>query len=410
MKTSKLLYLLVVVLILGFTACSSDDESNTISVNELPDVARSFINTHLPDYQTVKVEDMKPQGLDPDKYKVTFSNDLTIVFNTEGYWRGIKSENKLPASLIEILDQEEIAALKAKYANLEIKGIYNNISFRRKVVLADNTPLFLYSDSNTIIVASDLTENLESVPQKIKDFIERYYSNMYAEYIIHATERNGEVYKVSLLQKASTRTSIAPQFSAKIEFDKNADWNVISNEHFIISEDIWATFPQHIIEKWAKDYPNTSITEVRRDMETYQFKIDNSHYVIVDAEPAQTFRADAIQEFIYTHFASNSPSLSMSFSRNQYSSPRTYKCKIDVSGYYIEMDAFIDGSWQTLQVENKPMPLSVFDTLPIGIKTVLTNKQIIEQTKKITKETNGEYSVEVANAIFKFSSNGDLLS
>lgn len=56
------------------------------------------------------------------------------------------------------------------------------------------------------------------------------------------------------------------------------------------------------------------------------------------------------------------------------------------------------------------MPLSIFDTLPTGIKTVLTNKQIIEQTKKITKEANGGYSVEAANAVFKFSSNGDLVS
>ncbi|PXV69051.1 putative PepSY-like beta-lactamase-inhibitor [Dysgonomonas alginatilytica] len=413
MKTPKLLYLILAVLISGFTACSSDDEGNTISINELPDETRSFINTYLPDHQTVKIEDLKPQGTDLDKYKVTFSNDFTIIFNTEGYWICAESESKLPESLIEALDYIELKALKAKYANLEIKGIYNNTPFRRKIVLADNTPLFLYYDSNAIAVASDLTEDLESVPQKIKDFIARYYSDMYAEYIIHATESNSnEVYKVSLQKKVSTKMSVAPKLSAQIEFDKNGDWNLISNVNFNISEDIWATFPQHIIDKWAKDYPNTPIIEVRRDIMAYHLRINSSYMVIIDAESdTQPFRADVVQEFIYTHFVPNTTSfLNMSITKNQYSNPRTRKCKIDVAGYNIEIDAYIDGSWQTLQVEKKPMPLSIFDTLPIGIKTVLTEKQITQQTKKITKETDGGYSVEAANTVYKFDSNGNLLS
>ncbi|PXV69053.1 putative PepSY-like beta-lactamase-inhibitor [Dysgonomonas alginatilytica] len=428
MKASKLLFCLFLILITGFTSCSSDEEnhivetelpnnqlSDVISKDELPGLTKSFINKYLPDHQIIKIEDLKPEVTDLNKYKITFSDDLTIIFNNVGYWWRAESKTKLPASLIEAFDKEEIEALKTKYPNPELKAIYNDTEFRRKVTLADNTSLALYTDFTEanavkVIVATDLTEKQETVPQKIKNFIETYYSEMNIEYIIYATESNGrEIYKISLQQKTNIRTDVITKLSAKISFDKNGDWYSITNQNYPISGNLYSTFPQNIKDVMAKQYPNTPVFEAIKYDAYYQLRISNTLSVLVDTESTgYLFRMDVVQEFIKKHFDSDTfPEIKFSTSHQN---PVIYNGEINIAGYYIEMEANIEGIWQMLKVENKPMPLSIFDTLPEGIKTTLESKKLLEKVKKITKETNRGYSVEADNSVFKFDRNGSLLS
>lgn len=434
MRTLRTTHYLLLVLFFFGLSCSDDD--NNLEEKNLPVMTQSFIERYLPNHEIITIKDMKPQGEELDKYLVTFSDGLTIVFNELGYWWRVESKSQVPESLLEALDSEELDALKAKYPNLKIKNIYNNfdvansiyqdVPFHRRLVLTDDTEIFLYSylGINKMIVGVNLKSNADKIPSKIKNFLNEYYENPEIDLLLHAIEDEGqEVYKVYFSpseNELQTKESLKPQLP-KIRglavFDKDNEWQRIyhSDEMYPIPEKLMGTLSTYAKDYLKKEYPDAVIYEAIKLEGYYQFRIESSKYIIVDYEKAPTFRLDVIQEFIWEHFYPKQTNLKISVRKSISGQTKRYYVTVekndnDNQNNIIKIESFADGLWQTLETPDSFIPESVIDTLPKGIKDRINEKGELKGVFKIIRNEDGGFYILTKNGWFYFDKDGKLIS
>jgi len=91
-------------------ACSDDDTNGTetvIQATELPQAARTFVETHFPGITYTRVEKQSRADRDGSIYDVHLSNGFEIDFTAEGTWTDIDGNNQavpagiLPASIAQ---------------------------------------------------------------------------------------------------------------------------------------------------------------------------------------------------------------------------------------------------------------------------------------------------------------------
>ncbi len=106
-KTKAILGLLLLTLFFGFTAtsCGDDDDNNKIDYiefNQLPEPARSFINTYFADAEIARViyDATEAQA----EYEVDFRNGAEVDFTVDGIWKDVKAAvgSAVPAGIIPI--------------------------------------------------------------------------------------------------------------------------------------------------------------------------------------------------------------------------------------------------------------------------------------------------------------------
>ena len=76
--------LLLIFFVLFFMACSDSDDR--IEQKELPNLAQAYLKTYLPKSQIFQVENVKSTKDGQEKYKVTLSKQITVLFNESGNW------------------------------------------------------------------------------------------------------------------------------------------------------------------------------------------------------------------------------------------------------------------------------------------------------------------------------------
>ena len=104
-------------------ACSDSDDR--IEQKELPNLAQAYLKTYLPKSQILQVENVKSTKDGQEKYKVTLSKQITVLFNESGNWLQVEGESTLPQSILNSLDEEELIALKANNPALGFIKISN---------------------------------------------------------------------------------------------------------------------------------------------------------------------------------------------------------------------------------------------------------------------------------------------
>jgi len=85
-----------------FISCDKDfDDEQFISPNDLPEVTKTFINTHFADIVILRVEKENHADEDGSIYKVVLTNGLEIDFDRNGNWTDIDGGvHALPKSVI----------------------------------------------------------------------------------------------------------------------------------------------------------------------------------------------------------------------------------------------------------------------------------------------------------------------
>ncbi|MDR2953581.1 MAG: PepSY-like domain-containing protein [Prevotella sp.] len=420
-----------VLSILLLLSCNNNDD-NYLDKEDLPLLTKSFIDRYLPNHKILKIEDLNPQGKELDKYKVTFSDDLTIVFNELGYWWRTESCTKLPESLFEAIPADEFNALKEKYPDLEIKAIYNDVSFTTeelykdvpflcRLKLTDDTDVFLYPvGGNKVTVGINLNEQEDKIPLNVKEFVNQYYKGKKIDLLLHAEEHSGqEVYKIYLSEPENTlnKESAKPEkFKGLVVLDKNGEWLRLSHpdREYPIPEELYETLTAYAKAYIAEHYSDNTVYEIIRQEGWYDIRIDKWKYLSVSYEKAPMFRLDVIQKFVWKHF--NSEYLNQRFTIESHIQDKVKRYYTTIEIYdpaqqtiCIGMESFIDGEWLVLETRNTSIPESVFDTLPAGIKTWLKDNSVLAIVNKITKTDDGNYIIIGFrnNTAIKFDKNGN---
>lgn len=424
----------LLILLFSFGLSCADDKDAFLKEKDLPDMARSFVEHYLPNHEIILIEDMKPQGEELDKYLVTFSDGLTIVFNKFGYWWRVESESQVPESLLAAIDSQELDALKAKYPRLKIKRIYNDfnvenniyqdVPFYRRLVLTDDTEVFLYSHLgiNNMIVGVNLKSNTDKIPSKIEYFLNEYYKNARIDLLLYAIENDGqEVYKVYFTPSESnsdTKTPSTPQLAKNkglVVFDKEGEWQSIyhSAKKFPIAEKLLETLSNYAKDYLKSQYPDVVIYEIAKIEEHYQFRIEETKYILVDYEETPTFRLDIIQEFVRKHFNSEQFNQKISVRVNTHDRPKRYYVTIEIGNqqnHIIKIETFADGLWQTIETPNYFIPESVLKTLPGGIMDWINEKGVLNTVFKIIKNEDGGFSILTKQIMVSFDKDGKIIT
>ncbi len=129
--------LLVMLLGVGLWSCSDDDK---ISYGELPQAARTFLNTYYPGVETKKVTKDIDKDTGVIEYEVRLKNDHDITFNIKGEWTDVDAPDRqaipagiAPAAIENYLDANfngvGINEISVEYYGYEVK-LLNNLELK----------------------------------------------------------------------------------------------------------------------------------------------------------------------------------------------------------------------------------------------------------------------------------------
>lgn len=131
----KLLFTLsLLIASFAFISCDDDDDK-TISKDDLPASAQTFVQTHFSSQEIRRVEK------DNDSYDVYLANGFEIDFTLAGEWDDIDGKGKeLPASIIALLPASIPTYITENYPNQLIVEI-NKENFGYEIDLDNNIEL-----------------------------------------------------------------------------------------------------------------------------------------------------------------------------------------------------------------------------------------------------------------------------
>lgn len=113
---------LTCLLAVSTTALAGNDKP--ITVEQLPQAARTMINTHFKDKEIILTK--QETGLASKNYDVVFSDGTKIEFNSKGQWTEVECKRSaVPARLVP---QAITASIRNNYPSAKIVGIEKNRS------------------------------------------------------------------------------------------------------------------------------------------------------------------------------------------------------------------------------------------------------------------------------------------
>lgn len=115
----KVLFTLALFIVsFAFIACSDDDDDKKISEEDLPQVSRTFLQTHF------KGEEVRLVEEDNDSYDVYLINGFKIEFNRNGEWDDIDGGTKaIPETILALLPDGIVAYVSENYADKHITEV-----------------------------------------------------------------------------------------------------------------------------------------------------------------------------------------------------------------------------------------------------------------------------------------------
>ena len=122
---------------MAIVSCSDDIKNEvdiTITINDLPSAARSFLNRYFPNYEIVKIT--KEVESDITVYEVDLQDGYEVFFNSDGDWTQVVAPygKTIPTGFIP---EQVLATLTQRFQGYGINEI-NRTGHGYKVELSDN--------------------------------------------------------------------------------------------------------------------------------------------------------------------------------------------------------------------------------------------------------------------------------
>ncbi len=151
MKNNFLKFLTIIPLSFLFTACNNDDDQNNqevvINYSELSESCKNVIETHFPDVTVTRVEKKNVPDTDGTVYEVKLSNGMEIDFTAECDWTDIDGNNQqIPYALVP---ETILTYVQTNYPSTFIEGI-DKEPFGYEVELSNNLDLIFNSNGEFV--------------------------------------------------------------------------------------------------------------------------------------------------------------------------------------------------------------------------------------------------------------------
>lgn len=141
----KMFLIALAAMSLMSAACNDDDNNGTdaiIEAGELPQAARTFVETHFPGVTYTRVEKQSRPDSDGSIYDVHLSNGFEIDFTAEGAWTDIDGNHQaVPAAIIPAGISQYVAANYASQTvtTIEIENHGYDVELSNDIDLVFNT-------------------------------------------------------------------------------------------------------------------------------------------------------------------------------------------------------------------------------------------------------------------------------
>jgi len=418
MKQKRQFYLLAILSVAFFAACSDDDDEK--QKDKLPETARTFIESRLDGYSILNVEEVDDNGNESnEKYVVTLSNDIIVSFSSFGYWRRIESSSELPELLQQEISYDGAKKVKDKYPSKTINKMYF-LPYFYKVVLNDDTSLILYNDSGTEIkVGVDKYGEL-GMNKKIYDFIVLYYARP------GTPNRTYEFFQEEESDGSGFRLYVSDGQLAY--FDKDGEWYYASGGSSRIYEKMYQSIlPQELRDIIENEYKGTSASVHRIIYHQTYYRVllrigtasTAPFFILYDIASKSEVEppTQAVLDFLNTYVGEPNKDMVLSSTIN----PDPKKIIYTFNGLIgtakvMTMYMDIDGHVYGITLNGSEIPRKILDYLPVKVKEyVIKNKSSDEIIVSVANGINGEYSIlfrknGASSSVVLFDKDGNVLN
>lgn len=401
MKTKCLISILLVLFLISFTACNDDNKRHDMY---LPQTAHAFIESRLPGYDILDVEEVDDLGNESnEKYIVTLSKDITITFSSLGYWRRIESTSELPEKVQDELSYDGAKKVKAKYPSKTIKKMYF-LPYFYKVVLNDDTSLIVYTDNGSDMkVGMDIYSSL-MMYKDIYEFVKLFYSQP------GMPGRKYEFFQEDEIDGSNYRFYVNDGASAY--FDKDGNWYYVDGGGNSIYKKMYQyILPQELRDIIENKYKHTdsSVLRIVHHDTYYQVVLkmattgSSTFSILYDTTTQSEVEppVDTVLDFLKTYVGEPDPDMTLTSVLIPNGIKKViYEFTGSVNNTKIMVLSFgIDGRMHSIALSGKEIPRKILDYLPEKVKEYI--EENIPSTDIIVSVVNGmnnEYYIQFKNS------------
>lgn len=149
MKKTLTILSLILVCLAGATlwSCSDDDKESAMTAGQLPENAKTFLNTYYSGVEVAYVNYDKDNGV--STYDVSLANGHKVEFSSTGEWISVEATHgqTVPASLVPAAIAEYVAA---NYSDLGVNEI-SRVASGYDVELTDETTTLLFNADGSFL-------------------------------------------------------------------------------------------------------------------------------------------------------------------------------------------------------------------------------------------------------------------
>jgi hypothetical protein len=398
MKTKCLAGILLLLFITGLTGCSDDDNQN--NKDRLPETARAFIDSRLPGYSILNIEEVDDNGNESnEKYVVTLSNDITATFSSLGYWRRIESKSELPEKVQDELSYDGAKKVKEKYPSKTINKMYSLLYFY-KVILNDDTNLIVYTDNGSEMKIVVGMHDKLSMNKKIYDFVKLNYVRLDTSgrtfEFFQEDENDGSNYRFYMNDGANAC------------FDKDGDWYYADGGRYSIYKEMYQRIlPQEVRDIIENKYIGTSSSVCRIiHYETY-YKVllkmgvasTSPFFILYDTTTKTEIEppTQAVLDFLQTYMGEPNPDMALT----SVIKPNPVKNTIyEFTGSInntkvVVMSVGLDGHMYGITLNGTEIPRKILDYLPAKVKEYVdANISSTDIIISVANGVNDEYYIQ----------------
>ncbi|MCC9044419.1 PepSY-like domain-containing protein [Myroides sp. M-43] len=273
MKKSKIVLAVLLTVMIGFTACSSDDNgkaNNVEQINEkqLPEQSKSFIKSVFPNASFRHVAKVTKPNYYGTTYASSLDNRVEIDFDNAGNWTEVEmSDNSaLPIGFLKSEVPHILEFVNKNHKGQSIIELDRNIKKGFEITLNNNLELIFNLKQEFVGVDLDLDKdetliNASELPQLAQNFLKEYFNTANIVLVKHELDKEGDEYKVYLSN------------GFKIEFNQVGEWLQVETRRM-------ETIPLALIPVRAMTYINSNysafkIESIEREQANYQIELVN---------------------------------------------------------------------------------------------------------------------------------------
>ncbi|KUF43906.1 PepSY-like domain-containing protein [Myroides marinus] len=271
MKNSKIVLAVLLMAIVGFTACSSDDNgkgSNVeqISEDQLPTNSKTFLRSVFPNASfrhTAKVTTPNYYGTE---YTTSLDNKVEIDFDKAGNWTEVEMSDH-SAIPTEFLKQEVSTILdyvNKNYPGMSILELDRDMKRGYEVTLSNGLELIFNIKQEFVGLDLDMDRDevlivASELPSTAQKFLKDTFAG--AEVVLAKKEldREGDEYKVYLSN------------GVKVEFDKVGNWIEVEVKHTAIMPE--TVVPVNVMTYVKTHYSTYKIVSIEKERDTFQIEL-----------------------------------------------------------------------------------------------------------------------------------------